>query len=216
MGPPVPARHEWVGITVVALGCALRFPLLTTLALQTTSASYSAVVIGALPMATAVISTLRTGNRPSWALWSVAATWGAVVVGFTLLQSNGAPGIGDLYLVAALVVCAAGYAEGGRLSSRIPGWQLIAWGVLLAAPANLVVTIVAVPMEPVHLSARGVAGLLYIAAASQFLGFVVWYRGMALMGIARASQLQLMQPLLTLVWTVLLLGEPLPDPTRRP
>lgn len=83
---------------------------------------------------------------------------GAVVVGFTLLQSNGAPGIGDLYLVAALVVCAAGYAEGGRLSSRIPGWHLIAWGVLLAAPANLVVTIVAVPMEPVHLSARGVAG----------------------------------------------------------
>ncbi|MBX7555729.1 peptidoglycan DD-metalloendopeptidase family protein [Streptomyces sp. tea 10] len=88
-------------------------------------------------------------------------------MGFALLQSNGAPGIGDLYLVAALVVCAAGYAEGGRLSSRIPGWQLIAWGVLLAAPANLVVTIVAVPMEPVHLSARGVAGLLYIAAASK-------------------------------------------------
>lgn len=137
-------------------------------------------------------------------------------MGFALLQSNGAPGIGDLYLVAALVVCAAGYAEGGRLSSRIPGWHLIAWGVLLAAPANLVVTIVAVPMEPVHLSARGVAGLLYIAAASQFLGFVVWYRGMALMGIDRASQLQLMQPLLTLVWTVLLLGEPLPDPTGHP
>lgn len=88
--------------------------------------------------------------------------------------------------------------------------------MLLAAPVNLVVTIVAVPMEPVHLSARGVAGLLYIAAASQFLGFVVWYRGMALMGIARASQLQLMQPLLTLVWTVLLLGEPLPDPAGRP
>lgn len=74
MGPPVPARHEWVGITAVALGCALGFPLLTTLALQTTSASHSAVVIGALPMATAVISTLRTGNRPSWALWCVAAT----------------------------------------------------------------------------------------------------------------------------------------------
>ncbi|MBN6812785.1 EamA family transporter [Kocuria indica] len=72
--PPVPARHEWVGITVVALGCALRFPLLTTLALQTTSASHSAVVIGALPMATAVISTLRTGNRPSWAFWCAAAT----------------------------------------------------------------------------------------------------------------------------------------------
>ena len=106
-----------------------------------------------------------------------------MVVGFALLQSNGVPGIGDLYLVAALVMCAAGYAEGGRLSSRIPGW-------------------------PVHLSARGVAGLLYIAAVSQFLGFVVWYRGMALMGIARASQLQLMQPLLTLVWAVLLLGEP--------
>ena len=89
-------------------------------------------------------------------------------------------------------------------------------GVLLAAPVNLVVTIAALPMEPVHLSARGVAGLLYIAVVSQFMGVVVWYRGMALMGIVRASQLQLMQPLLTLVWTVLLLAEPLPDPAGRP
>ena len=203
----VPARTDWTGIAVVAVGCALGFPLLTTLALQTTSASHSAVVIGALPMATAVISTLRTGARPSGLFWCAALAGGVVVVGFALLQSHGRPTIGDLFLVGALLLCAAGYAEGGRLSAHMSGWRVIAWGVLLALPVNLVVTIFALPAEPVHLTVRGIVGLVYIAAISQFLGFVVWYRGMGLMGVPRASQLQLAQPLLTLVWAVLLLGE---------
>lgn len=203
----IPARRDWGGIAVVAVGCALGFPLLTTLALQTTSTSHSAVVIGALPMATAVISVLRTGARPSRLFWGAALAGGAVVVGFALLQSHGRPTLGDLFLLGALLLCAAGYAEGGRLSAHMPGWHVIAWGVLLALPVNLVVTLVALPAEPVHLTGRGVAGLLYIAAVSQFLGFVVWYRGMGLMGVPRASQLQLAQPLLTLVWAVLLLGE---------
>jgi drug/metabolite transporter (DMT)-like permease len=39
---------------------------------------------------------------------------------------------------------------------------------------------------------------------------VLWYRGLAELGVARASQLQLAQPLLTLIWSVLLLDEGLP------
>ncbi|MCK7621697.1 DMT family transporter [Streptomyces sp. RS10V-4] len=204
---PLPARADWPALAVVAGGCAVGFPLLTTLALQTSSTANSAVVIGALPMATAAISAVLTRRSPSKVFWAAAGIGAATVVVYTLAQNHGRPTVADLYLFGALLVCAAGYAQGGRLSARMPGWRVIAWGVVLAAPVNLVVSLCALPNEPVHLTAKAVAGMAYIAAVSQFGGFVVWYKGMGLIGVARASQLQLAQPLLTLVWAVLLLGE---------
>ncbi|MGC4856681.1 DMT family transporter [Micromonospora sp. DT4] len=206
-GAPLPARGDWRTLAVVAAGCAIGFPLLTTFALQTSSTAHSAVVIGLLPMATATISALRTGRRPSKAFWAAASIGAATVIAFTISQNHGQPTIADLYLFGALLVCAAGYAEGGRLSARMPGWQVIAWGVVLAAPVNLAVCAVALPYEPVRLTAEAMVGMAYIAGISQFGGFVVWYRGMGLIGVVRASQLQLAQPLLTLVWAVILLGE---------
>ncbi|MEV5309213.1 MULTISPECIES: DMT family transporter [unclassified Streptomyces] len=204
---PLPARADWPALAVVAGGCAIGFPLLTTLALQTSSTANSAIVIGALPMATAAFSAVLTRRRPSKVFWAAALTGGATVITFTLTQNHGTPTVADLYLFGALVVCAAGYAFGGRLSAHMPGWRVIAWGVVLAAPVNLAVSLWALPHEPVHLTGKALVGMAYIAAVSQFGGFVVWYKGMGLIGVARASQLQLAQPLLTLVWAVLLLGE---------
>jgi drug/metabolite transporter (DMT)-like permease len=207
---PVPARSDWPGLLVVAGGCVVGFPLLSTLALRTSSTAHSAVVIGMLPLATAALSALRTGARPPRTFWWAALTGAAVVLGFTLQQSAGRPGLSDGYLFAALLLCAAGYAEGGRLARRMPGWQVIAWGVVAALPATTLTCALALPTEPVHLTVHGVVGLGYLAAASQFGGLVAWYRGMAAIGVLRASQLQLAQPLLTLCWAVLILGEHLP------
>ncbi|MEU9237346.1 DMT family transporter [Streptomyces subrutilus] len=206
---PLPARSDGVALAVVALGCGIGFPLLTTLALQTSSTAHSAVVIGVLPMTTAMISALLTRRSPSKVFWAAAGTGALAVIAFTLAQNQGQPTVGDLYLFGALLVCAAGYAEGGRLAAHLPGWQVIAWGVVLAAPVNLAVSVWAVPQEPVHLTAKAVLGMAYIAAVSQFGAFVLWYQGMGRIGVPRASQLQLVQPLLTLVWAVLLLGEEL-------
>ena len=91
----------------------------------------------------------------------------------------------------------------------MPGWQVIAWAIVAALPVSLVVAAVALPTEPVHLTAKAITGLAYIAAVSQFGGFVVWYRGMAAIGVPKASQIQLAQPLITLVWAVSLMGEQL-------
>ncbi|BBB02086.1 putative integral membrane protein [Actinacidiphila reveromycinica] len=204
---PVPGRRHWPGLLVVAGGCVIGFPLLTTLALRTSSTAHSAVVIGLLPLATAIASVARNGERPSRPFWYGAVAGAAAVIGFTLEQSHGRPTVADLYLFGALLVCSAGYAEGGRLARHMPGWQVIAWGVVAALPATAVVTALALPSEPVHLTGRAVAGMLYVAVVSQFCGFVVWYRGMAAIGVARASQLQLAQPLATLLWSVLLMGE---------
>ncbi|MFE9042092.1 DMT family transporter [Streptomyces sp. NPDC007818] len=207
---PLPERRHWAGLAVVAGGVVIGFPLLTTLALQTSTTSHAAVVVGLLPLTTAAFAAVRTGRRPSRTFWIAALAGAAVVIAFTVQQSGGALSTGDLYLFGALLVCAAGYTEGGRLARLMPGWQVIGWALVLCLPLMAPASAVALALEPAHLTAHGVIGLVWVAAGSTFFGLYVWYRGMAAIGIPRASQLQLAQPLLTLVWSVLLLGESLP------
>ncbi|MGA5440977.1 DMT family transporter [Streptomyces griseoincarnatus] len=204
---PLPARRHWAGLAVVAAGVVLGFPMLTTLALQTSTTAHAAVVVGLLPLTTALLSSLRTGSRPSRSFWAAALAGAAAVVAFTVQQSGGALTTADLYLFGALLICAAGYTEGGRLAGAMPGWQVIGWALVLCLPLTVPVAAVALTAEPVHITAHSVTGLLWVAAGSQFLGLIVWYRGMASIGIPKASQLQLAQPLLTLFWSVFLLGE---------
>ncbi|TDU79147.1 DMT family transporter [Streptomyces sp. KS 21] len=204
---PLPARGHWAGLAVVAAGVVIGFPLLTTLALTTSTTSHAAVVVGLLPLTTAALSALRTGARPSRRFWAAAVAGAAVVLGFTLTQSGGALSAGDGYLFGALLVCAAGYTEGGRLARVLPGWQVIGWALVACLPLGLAGSALGLAYEPVHVTGHGLAGLVWAAAGSTFLGLYVWYRGIAEIGAPRASQLQLAQPLLTLVWSVALLGE---------
>ncbi|WP_406461699.1 DMT family transporter [Streptomyces sp. NBC_01622] len=207
---PVPARRHWAGLAVVAAGVVVGFPMLTTLALETSTTAHAAVVVGLLPLTTAALSALRTGVRPSRAFWTAALAGAGAVLAFTIQQSGGALTSADLYLLAALLVCAAGYTEGGRLARVMPGWQVIAWALVLCLPLSVPAAAVALSYDTPQLTAHSVAGVLWVSAGSQFLGLVVWYRGMAAIGVPKASQLQLAQPLLTLVWSVFLLGEHLP------
>ncbi|MGW6740297.1 DMT family transporter [Streptomyces sp. NPDC055025] len=204
---PVPERRHWGGLAVVGGGVVVGFPLLTTLALETSTTSHAAVVVGLLPLTTAALAAVRTGRRPSRTFWLAALAGAVVVIAFAVQQSGGALSAGDLYLFGALLVCAAGYTEGGRLARVMPGWQVIGWALIGCLPLSVAGAAAALAVEPARWTAHGAIGLVWVAAGSTFFGLYVWYRGMASIGIAKASQLQLAQPVLTLVWSVLLLGE---------
>ncbi|OKJ16062.1 DMT family transporter [Kitasatospora sp. CB01950] len=210
-GARVPPRSARPGLAAVAVGCVIGFPVLSTLALRASSTAHSAVVIGLLPLGTAAVAALRSGSRPPRPFWLAALAGAGAVLAFTVQQSHGA-GLttADLLLFAGLLICAVGYAEGGRLARSMPGWQVIAWSLVAALPATVATTALGLAAEPLRWTWPAVGGLAWLGVVSQFLGFVVWYRGMAAIGIPRASQLQLAQPLLTLCWAVLLLAEPLP------
>ncbi|MEY9872987.1 drug/metabolite transporter (DMT)-like permease [Streptacidiphilus sp. MAP12-33] len=205
----LPERRHWAGLLTVGLGCVVGFPALTTLALRSATTAHSAVVIGLMPLATSCYSAVRTRSRQPRAFWLAAVAGAVVVAAFTLLQHGGAPSSADLYLFAALLVCSAGYAEGGRLARELPGWQVIAWALVAVLPVTATMAFLALGSEPVHLGPQALTGVLFLGA-SQFVSYIPWYRGMALIGVQRAAQVQLAQPLLNLLWAALLLHEAIP------
>jgi len=205
-----PDRSLWFSFVVIAVGVGIGFGFLTSLALRTESASHGAVVIAMLPIATAVVATLRGGERPSLWFWLASIAGTLVVLVYVLARAGGVPSGADGLFALATVAAAVGYAEGGRLARSMPGWQVIAWGLVFCLPIAVPVTAVAIAVSaPAQPTPRSVAGFAYLAIVSMFVGFVAWYRGMGEAGVARASQVQLLQPLLTVMWAALILGESL-------
>jgi drug/metabolite transporter (DMT)-like permease len=205
---PRPRGAQWISFVMVAGGIVFGFPVLSTLALgHGSSASHAAVVIGLLPVATAVFAVVRAGERPSRVFWAASVAGAACIVAFTLRNGPGRFSAADVFLFGALVTAGLGYAEGGRLAREMPGRAVVSWALVLAAPVTVPVTVVLLAAEPPRWSAPALAGMAYLAVVSMFLGFFAWYSGLARAGVARASQVQLAQPLLTLLWAWLLLGE---------
>jgi len=206
---PWPNRRQLPGIAVVAVGAAVGFGWFSAEALRTVSATHGSIVVGLLPMLTALFAVIRTGVRPRPLFWIAIAAGTAVVVWYAASGVRAEPpSIGDAYLVAALVCAAAAYAEGGRLAQTMPGGQVIAWGLVAALPISVALTLAALMRTPFTPSAASLSALAYMAVFSVFVGMVLWYRGMGLAGVARASATQLAQPLLSVVWSWLLIGEP--------
>lgn len=204
---PVPPRHLWGRLALVVGGVVVGFPAFTGLALQHAPAGHGSVVIGLLPAATAGFSVLRTGARPSGRYWAFAAMGAAAIVVLTVARGSSSLALGDLYLVGAVASAAVGYTEGAIVSREIGGWQTISWAVVMALPVTVVLSIVG--SAPVGLDEPVTAwvSLAYLGAVSMFLGFFAWYAGLAMGGIARVSQVQLLQPMMSLVWAAVFLHE---------
>jgi drug/metabolite transporter (DMT)-like permease len=203
---PSPAQMKQ--LARVALGVIVGFPVCSSLGLQTVPAAHGAVVIGVLPLATAVFGAWLGGERPSRRFWWCAMAGSALVIAFALTQGAGRLSTGDLWLLAAVVLGAFGYAEGGRLAREMGGAQVICWALVLAAPLLLMpVGWLAFQQPPLPWRAATLGSFIYVALVSQWLGFFAWYRGLALGGVARVGQVQLLQVFLTIAFSALVAGE---------
>ncbi|MET4391044.1 drug/metabolite transporter (DMT)-like permease [Bradyrhizobium sp. F1.4.3] len=203
-----PQRKDLVSLAIVSLGVVVGFPLLTALALQHITSAHSIVFIGLLPLSTAIFAVLRGGERPQPMFWLFAVLGSATVAGFALSNDGTASVAGDLLMVAAIVLCGLGYAEGAALSRRLGGWQVISWALLLALPLMVPVAAWTWPSTWGGIGAPAWIGLAYVSIFSMFVGFIFWYRGLATGGIARVGQLQQLQPFFGLALAGFLLHEP--------
>ncbi|MEV0155562.1 DMT family transporter [Micromonospora sp. NPDC050686] len=208
-GAPRPTRDQWRRLSTVALGVVVGFPLFTSLALTTQTSAHGAVVVTVLPALTAVFAVLRAGERPPPLFWIASAAGLLLVLAFLASSGSmhGTLSLADLFLLAAVVLCGLGYAEGGVLARELGGARTICWALLLSLPVTVPITAVAAIAHRPQADAAGWAAFGYLTVVSMFLGFFAWYAGLARGGIARVGQIQLAQPVLTLSWSALLLGE---------
>ncbi|MEZ2391523.1 DMT family transporter [bacterium RCC_150] len=206
-----PRRAQWGRLAIVAGGVVIGFPMLTSYALNTAPASHGAVVIGLLPPATAVFAVLGGKERVAFSFWPFAALGAVAVVIFAALQNGGLGGLGspDLLLFGAVVAAAIGYAEGGLLARELGSWQTVAWALVLASPAMAALSAVALTEQPPSANPAEWLAFTYLAVVSMFLGFFAWYRGLAIGPIAQVSQVQLAQPVMSIIWAALILREQL-------
>lgn len=207
---PWPHRSDWWPLAITAAGVVFGFPLFTSVAMRHVEAVHASVIVGVLPLATAAVGALLHRQRPSAGFWACAALGSALVVAFALLRSgSGAGGLAlhpaDALLLAAMACAAVGYAYGARLSQHMRAEHVICWALLLALPITLPGAVLTRPETPVHATAWW--GFGYVAVFSMWLGFFAWYRGLAVGGTVRVSQVQLVQPFLGMLFAVPLLGE---------
>lgn len=207
---PWPARRHWPALGAVALGVVFGFPMLSSVAMRHVAAVHASVMLGVVPLATALVGAWLHRQRPSAGFWVCAGLGTALVVAFALLRS-GHSGLAlawpDVLLLGAMACAAVGYGMGSLLSQQLRADHVICWALIIGLPLNLPIALLEYPQTAIHINAWG--GFLYVAVFSQWLGFFAWYRGLALGGTVRVSQVQLLQPFLSMVFAVPLLGEQL-------
>ena len=202
-----PAWRDLPSLAIVSLGVVIGFPLLTALALQHITTANSIIFVGLLPLATAIFGILRGGEHPQPAFWLFSGLGAAFVAGFALLQGSSISPVGSLLMIAAILLCGLGYAEGAKLARTLGGWQVISWALVLSLPLTAGFMLLNLPGSWSGIGMPAWWGLAYVSLFSMLIGFVFWYRGLALGGVAGVSQLQLLQPFFGLILAALLLKE---------
>lgn len=204
---PLPARRHWPGLALVSLGVTIGFPLFSAFALRSLPSAHSAVVVGLLPAATALMAVMLGHERPRPVFWIASGAGVLAVLLFAAAEGAGRPQLPDLLLLISVFGGALGYAEGSRIAREIGGFRVILWALVFCLPVLAVPTLWIAVHSPPHAGLAAWLAFAYVAVISQFLAFLPWYRGLVLAGVAYTSQLGLAQPVLTLIWSALFLHE---------
>lgn len=202
-----PQASQMISLIIVSLGVIVGFPLLTGMALKQMTSVHSILYLGLLPLATAFFGVLRCGERPGLAFWIFSVMGSTLVVGFALSQHATTSLTGDLLMLAAVIICGLGYAEGARLTSALGGWQVISWSLIISLPFMLLASLATLPENFSRVGTSAWIALGYVSVFSMLIGFIFWYKGLSTGGVAAVGQLQLLQPFLGLGLSAALLHE---------
>jgi drug/metabolite transporter (DMT)-like permease len=206
-GQRLPERRYWKSFAIVVCSIVFGVPLLFAWGMDKVPASHGGITLGLLPLATALGAVLRAGERPSARFWIASVVGSLSVVVFAMNRGSGRLHWGDLILFLSVVASAVGYVEGARLTRVFTGWQVISWALVMGSPFLVVPLALAVRRYGLAAPPLAWGGFFYLCVVSQFAGLFAWYKGLALGGIARVGQLQLLQPFCTLLFSALFLGE---------
>ena len=200
-------KNQLIRLSVIALGVVYGFPLFVALAMKTLPSAHGGIVLGVLPLATAVAGALRFKDRPSLSFWMTAVLGSLLVIAYAALNGSGGLAHEDGLLFVAIASAAMGYSEGGKLSEEMSAVDVISWALVLTLPMNIYLTSQYLDFDISSVSVSAMISFLYVGLISMYVGFFFWYKGMAVGGVARVGQVQLLQPFLTLVAAYFLLGE---------
>ena len=203
----LPNKRQIKSLCIVALGVVLGFPLLTTFAMESLPVSHGAIELALLPLATAGFAMIRGGERPSKRYWIASIIGAITVLVYAAFLGLGQLQKGDIALLIAILILGLSYAEGGKLSKELGSWQVIAWAIVIGAPFFIIPVGLSLSADMLQAPIEAWISLFYLAVVSQFLGYVAWYGGMSLGGIARVGQIQYLQPFLMIGFSVIFLGE---------
>lgn len=204
---PMPERANVAKMIWASLFIVGGFPALTAFAMTRVPASHGGVVLGVLPLATAAIGAWMTGERPSARFWLAAVGGAALVTAFALRDGGGRFDLGDLLLAGAVLCAAIGYNISGQLTRAMSGWEVISWILVVSLPATLPLTLWFAPVVPGEVPALSWVAFAYVTLMSQYIGFFFWNAGLAIGGVTRVSQIQLLQTFVTLIVAAALNGE---------
>jgi drug/metabolite transporter (DMT)-like permease len=204
-----PPREQWVEFAIASACLVYGFPLFSAIAMVSVPASNGGVILGILPLATAAAAAIVAGERPSAGFWLAALCGTALVIGFAARQGGGSLSLGDLFLLLAVIAAGFGYTYGGRLSASYAGWEVIGWQLVLSLPIAVPATLLLWPSSASSVPASAWGALFYVALFSQLIGFFFWNAGLAIGGIARVGQMQLLQPFVIVLIAALVNAEPL-------
>ena len=202
-------RPPWAhfgALLTVMLCLVLGYPALAAIALTTVPSAHGGVILALLPLATAAAAVVFGGERPSRVFWLFAVLGSALVIAF-VLRDGFAIVAGDAYLLIVVAIGGVGYAISGALSRHMHGWEVISWALVIGLPVALPAAVILWPHDMAAVPESSWLGLAYITVMVQYVGFWAWNAGLALGGIARVSQVQLLQPFVTFVLAAIFLGE---------
>lgn len=204
---PLPSWAVIKRLVWIICGVIIGFPYLMTLAMVSGSSSHGGIILGFMPLLTTIVGVIKFKERPSKGFWLVSLMGTGIVLTYALIQGSGSLSTMDFLLLGATIFSAVGYAEGAELSRTMSPKLVISWAVVVALPINLLMTILNFQVEYIQVDPKYVMSFLFLGLFSMYIGFFFWYQGMALGGIARVGQVQLVQPFITLVFANLILAE---------